>query len=451
LDNQLFQEIFRKQQESDGRAYWNDLYEKYSDQYVSKEALRSAFKQEKRKRIETGEIPDARFEESSQVSISDDEINIRVTTSEKRFTKKEDIIKRFDIDTTIWDIEKFIIKTNEAWRKDKSISWHVSNGRVSEGHVEDTGKILIVPIYNIEIRFTRKKAVSSAKDAIRLLKEDARKFSPIYPKISYQKISNGLMFEPSIPDIHFGRESWEEVSNFEYNIEIAEKMVIEVLEKLFSRISIGEVDKILLPLGNDFFNVDNHVSTTTRGTFQDEDTLWQKTFTHGRMLAVRMIDTCSQFAPVEVKIIPGNHDMTRSFFLGDSLECWYHNNMNVSIDNSPMPRKYFCYGKNLVGFSHGHSEKISNLPLLMAIEQPENWGKTEYREFHTGHFHNKKDYVLKTDESGGVVVRILRALASPDAWTFNKGFIRSVQAAEGFLWDRNEGVVQQITARPSAK
>lgn len=203
----------------------------------------------------------------------------------------------------------------------------------------------------------------------------------------------------------------------------------------------------MIPLGNDFFNVDNKDATTTRGTPQQEDTRYQKTYRIGREICVWMIDACSQLAPVDVLIIPGNHDEQRSFYLGDSLFCWYHQNQNVNIDNRSMKQKYYSFGKNLIGFTHGYDEKLGNLPLMMALDQPDLWAKAKYREWHTGDKHHKVDLIPKADESRGLVVRILRSLAASDAWTFNKGY-RSLRASEGFLWHPDNGLIAQYTAIP---
>jgi hypothetical protein len=84
---------------------------------------------------------------------------------------------------------------------------------------------------------------------------------------------------------------------------------------------------------------------------------------------------------------------------------------------------------------------------MMAMEAPELWAKSIYREIHTGDKHNKKDIIYSANEGNGVVVRILRSLAASDAWTFSKGF-NSLRAAESFLWDKEKGLIAQFTAQP---
>lgn len=384
-------------------------------------------------------------EERNEYEQGNDFIN--VVCSSKRMLSKEDIIKQFNIDLEIWEIERFKVKTSEGYRKDRKVEWHVSNGSVSRGDVSDSGKMLVVPLYHVEVRFTKKKQVEQARIAIDLMKEDAKNFSPKYPKINYILHKLGLLYEVDMFDVHLGRLAWAEESGEDYDVKLAKKAIQTTLLKLLSLVKEQPVERILLPIGNDFFNVDNKFNTTTGGTPQQEDTRWQKTFKIGREVCVWMIDTCSQIAPVDVLIVGGNHDEQRSFYLGDSLECWYHSSTDVNINNTARKRKYYPFGINLLGFAHGYDEKLDKLPLLMAVDEPELWAKSTYREWHTGDKHHMKKLVPFGDEDTGMVIRILRSLASYDAWTFNKGYA-SLRAAEAFLWDKEAGLVAQYTATP---
>ncbi len=376
-----------------------------------------------------------------------DENFINIVCASERMLSVEDVVKKFEIDLDKWEIDRFKVKTSEGFRKDRKVSHHVLDGKILNSDVEDSGMMLVVPLYHIEVRLVKKKKEIEVKSAIELMIEDAKQFTPKYPKIEYQKSQDGKMYEIAMYDIHFGRLTWDEESGDNYDIKLATKAVKSSLLKLLAYVQNEKVDRILLPLGNDFFNVDSKFNTTTNGTPQQEDTRWQKTFRKGRELCVWMIDTCTQVAPVDVLIIPGNHDQQRAFYLGDALECWYHNSENVNINNSARGTKYYDYGSNLIGFTHGYDTPINKMPAIMALDVPDLWAKTKYREWHTGDKHHKKDLVLTTDESSGVVVRIIRSLVSFDAWTFNSGY-RSVKASEAFLWSQTDGLVAQYMALP---
>jgi hypothetical protein len=249
-----------------------------------------------------------------------------------------------------------------------------------------------------------------------------------------------------MPDIHFGRLTWNEESGSDYDIKIAEEMVTSVLDKLLYFVSNMDVERIFLPIGNDFFNVNSKTNATVRGTPQQEDTRYQKTFKRGRQLAISMIERCLNIAPVDVMIVPGNHDEERSFYLGDSLECWFHNTKSVVIDNGAKKRKYYQFKSNMIGLTHGSAEPIGKLPILMAMEQPLMWASTKNREWHLGDKHHKKDMLLKSDEGSGIMIRLLRSLVAADAWTFDNGFVGTERAAEGLLWHPEDGIIAQYTA-----
>ena len=253
--------------------------------------------------------------------------------------------------------------------------------------------------------------------------------------------------EISIFDLHFGKLTWDEETGQNYDIKIAKELFLSCLAQLLEQSRNYEVERILFPIGNDFFNVDNKENTTTAGTPQDEDTRWKKTFTRGRQLIVEAIDTLRQIAPVDVIVVPGNHDAERSFYLGDAIECWYHSCPDVTVNNTAKVRKYYQYGNCLIGFTHGRDEKTFELPMIMATEASTMWAHTKFREWHLGEIHHKKEIKwISTEEFKGTTVRFLRSITSTDAWHFQQGYVNNLRAGEGFVWDKDNGLVCQFTA-----
>lgn len=373
---------------------------------------------------------------------------INIVCASKRMLTKDELIREFNIDLNLWEIDRFKVKTSEGYRKDRKVKWEVKNGTVTEGSVDDTGKMLVVPLYHIEIRFVPKKKETDLRVLTEELKKDMLKFSPKYPIIKYPKDREKYLFEPDMPDLHFGKLAWAQESGDDYDLEIAERMAIKHLESLIRQAEHYKVERVLFPIGNDYFNVNSKTNTTVSGTPQQEDTRSQKTFKRGRLLAVKMIDLLTVIAPVDVLIVPGNHDEERTFYLGDSLESWYHKNPNVTINNEANKRKYYSYGKNLIGFTHGYWEKLDELPLIMSLEQPELWGKCPLREWQTGDKHHKKEIkkVMREDEQKGVMVRILRSLSANDTWHHDKGYINQRRFAEGFIRHAEHGLVSQFVS-----
>jgi hypothetical protein len=290
------------------------------------------------------------------------------------------------------------------------------------------------------------------REAILALMEEAKKYSPKYPKIPKSQISkSGLLFELSMFDHHFGQLSWaEETRGQHYDVKIAEELALDAVRYELSRIKDVKPERILLPIGNDFFNVNSRDDTTVHGTRQAEDDRWQKTFVAGRRLWVKIIEMCLQIAPVDVIIILGNHDAERSFYLGDALECWFYNAPDVTVDNSPVLRKYYRWGKSLLGFTHGSEERKGKGVLinLMAVEKPQDWADTKYREWHKGHLHAASSLAFQVlDEDLGVRELVLPSLVALDDYHAGKGYSH-LRETTGMLWDKEKGKIDTYAYHP---
>ena len=370
-----------------------------------------------------------------------------IVTTEKRIIDEKDIIELCNIDTSIWKIDRYEVGTYEGYRKDRQVAWEVIDGKVTSGKVNDTGKMLVVPLHSVRVWVSRKTAEIRNRLVVDGFIEDAKKFSPTYPKIRYKKDKNGSRFELGLPDLQLGRLVAVESTGNELSPEIQIQKADLVVDELIGYASNFSISRTIFPVGNDFFNSNTAEMMTAHGTPQEDDVRWQRTFKLGCDFLIRTIDKLLALAPVDIVVIPGNHDEERVFYLGEYLLAWYHKNSNVTVDNRPIKRKYYSFGKNLIGFTHGYFEKNGRLDSLMAYEAPQLWANSEHREWHLGDKHHKVDMVLKADEfANGVTVRILRSLATPSVWEFDKGLVGSRKAAEAFIWDINNGVIAQFTS-----
>lgn len=358
--------------------------------------------------------------------------------SNKRVQSLEDLVSFFKIDLDKWKVKKWECSAYESHTKLRHY-----NG---EQRLDDEHKV--VPLYRVWALLEENRPLILLNDIKADMIAELKTFSHKYPKIEYKKDKDRkYLFEVSIFDLHFGKLTWDEETGSNFDIKIAREVFLTCLNQLIEQAKNYQIERIVFPIGNDFFNVDNHQETTVNGTPQDEDTRWKKTFVRGRQLIVEAIDILRMIAPVDVLVIPGNHDFTRSFYLGDAIECWYHNCKEVNVDNGAKIRKYYQYGKCLIGYTHGSDEKYAELPYIMANEEPQLWAETSYREWHLGDKHHKKDIKwMATEEYKGATVRFLRSLTSTDAWHYSKGYVNQIRAGEGFIWDRNNGLVCEFSA-----
>ena len=343
----------------------------------------------------------------------------------------DELLKYADIDMTKWKVTKQIVN---RW-----------------GNLDNTNYQIKAWLSLIDD--SEQKEKKDFEYWLNLFKEKIETYKPknqieISHSINTHEIP--VMLEIGLVDHHLGQLSWGRETGFSnYDVKIAKKLYIDAINYMIQSAKQYNVEKILYVIGNDFFNVNSQLNTTVKGTVQDEDCRWQKSFNYGVNLFVEAIDYLKQLAPVHVKQIPGNHDGERIYYAGAFLSAWYRNDPNVEIDNEPKARKYFKYGKNLIGFAHGDAvKKIDRLHSLMPLEAKEYWAQTNNREWHCGHVHHetKKILILDTEETG-IKTRTLSSLVLPDAWHAAHGFISDRQS-QAFVWHKEKGNIAEYKYRP---
>lgn len=358
-----------------------------------------------------------------------------LSTCRKNVRTVEELLDYMEVDRTEWEVEKFVCN-----------KWEVG-GKPGEGNSLKSNTesgFAVEPLYQVKVWLRRKTQTIALRKVFDEILSKFHQAAPTPARVRYPK-GAGCLFEVDIFDPHFGKLCWGKETGADYDLKIATRIYGEAAEGLLQRASGFPIRKILLPIGNDHFHVDNAQSTTAKGTLQDSDGRWQKSFTDGRAAAMWLIQRVRKIAPVHVIMVPGNHDPQRLFYLGEVLQAWFRNTPGVEIDNRPAARKYYRHGQNLIGFTHGNEEKHRDLPLLMATEASADWAASKFREFHVGHFHHQKTTsFLPVQEFNTILVRILSSLTPPDAWHKLKGY-EGLRAAHGFLWDPALGCIGQVS------
>jgi UDP-2,3-diacylglucosamine pyrophosphatase LpxH len=267
-----------------------------------------------------------------------------------------------------------------------------------------------------------KKAITSLK-----IKQPTNSFKNKYNKF------NDLMLEIPLFDVHLNKrslyddESIEDQCNHYYT----------VIQQFLSRVESKDIGKIIFPIGQDFFNIDNFNNTTTKGTTQQTTVTCDKMFKYGVQLLINCIEIMRMKAPVEVLLVSGNHDTSISFYAAVLLEKYYERCDDVNV-NSDLKRKYVEWGKCLIGFSHGDKEKNRlQKENVMQVEMKEAWGRSLFREWHCGHVHHEK---LK--EIGGIKYRTLNSISSTDQWHYECGYVGALRMAQAFLWHKDYGLLE---------
>jgi len=344
----------------------------------------------------------------------------------------DQLVKFFEIDLSIWEVKKF---TANKWDMG-----YVVNGRASQHE-----------LYQVKAFLEKKKEIADARKEIERLKELAKKqsakpvpvrelFGKIDPKYAKQ-CSSGNMLELNFADHHFGKLAWAtETGHANYDTKIAGEVFDRALNAMLLRANNYRYDEVWFVVGNDLLNSDDTEGRTTKGTYVSTDIRYHKTFDFVRNKIIGAIEKLRTYAPkVKVIMVSGNHDRLSVWHLGDSLECYFHKYKDVVIDNSPKYYKYHEFGKVMILYTHGDKGKRLDYPLLMATDQPKMFGRTLFREAHTGH--NHYDRVM---EQHGVKVRIMPSLSPDDAWHAENAFVGNLRSSQAFQWNAEQGLVGTV-------
>jgi hypothetical protein len=352
----------------------------------------------------------------------------------------DELLEACAVDLSTWRVESYIVN-----------KWDVTSWK--------TGSPVTVQNYQVKARLERNRANIRERVIGEMFQDMVKTYKPpvfkFYEK-NHANIYENNLFEVSIFDLHIGKLAWGGETGENYDVKIARERFLNTIETLILRANGFQYSRILFPVGNDFFNSDNLNNTTTKGTPQDEDLRWQKTFNVGLKLLVDAINMLKQtLVPIDVVVIPGNHDFERSYYMGSVLEAWFHEDTQVNVNNGASPRKYYRFGKVLLGLTHGGEEKEVSLPMIMAtdIESKPMWSETLYHEWHLGHIHRKRnvnyavfDRTRTVSEDLGVTIRYLSSLTGTEEWHHKKGFVGAAKAGEGFIWNDELGLIAHLNS-----
>jgi hypothetical protein len=362
----------------------------------------------------------------------------------ERVLTLEDLLAETQVDLEKWDVERFVVNKYEVGMK------------ISEEGQPD--KVATTPMWQIKAWFKPKPRKERMMEELRKgLIEDIRN-EPQYISFAtsnFPKKRASYLFEFSPFDLHLGKLCWGEETVTNYDVESAEKLFNASLDFLLTkalRLSDGTLDRVLCVFGNDAMHVDSKRMQTTAGTPMDFDSRYIKMYR--RLIAIhrRAVEILRQVAPVDILIVPGNHDELTAFHMGEVLAARYEDVKHVTVDNSPSLRKYYEYGVNAFGFTHGDAEKVSELPLLMARERPEMWARCPSREWHIGHKHISEKWesnrrpMLEQDlvSDKGIRIRRLTSMSAHDAW-HTKHAYTDRRACEAFLFHKEAGFTDHIS------
>ena len=271
--------------------------------------------------------------------------------------------------------------------------------------------------------------VKSEDDVIKKVKEELVEYIESYSPVveaNYETKKDPVAYEISLPDIHYGKMDGQ-------TLDESEEDYMNTVKDLLNKANGLNIERIILPIGNDGMNSEGYSRATTKGTPQHDSAEWQETFVGYCGLMVRTISYLARTCPVDVVIIQGNHDYERMFYAGEFLKAFFLSDERITIDNNYNSRKYYTYGVNMIMFTHGDKEKPAEMPLIMATEEPMMFAKAKFREVHCGHLHKEM-----VNEYRGVKVRFIPSICGNDAWHKMMGY-EAKRTGQAHIWSKNRG------------
>lgn len=245
--------------------------------------------------------------------------------------------------------------------------------------------------------------------------------------------------EISIADFHLAKKTLEGE-----NIQTKKEQFLYVLVDLLSKAKASfDIRTIVFPISNDFFHTDNYQNQTTNGTPQDVLTGYDNEYEEGFDLLVTAISILKAYSDnVEVILVQGNHDRTKSFYLAHALDVYFSNISNIAFQREHSTTKMVVLGNTFIGYHHGNC-KIEDLPLVFATgNNSEAFGCSKYREVHTG---DKHHYMAK--EVKGVRIQQMPSLSGTDRWHLDNNYINNIRAGIATVYHPVKGRIAEFESR----
>lgn len=332
------------------------------------------------------------------------------------------------VDLSVWKVERHVIN-----------SWEVT-GRNKDG------KFGTYTNWQVKAWLVRKSPQeASIEKLLSTLKKDAPKPQPL----KYRRKKSDRLLEISIVDVHNGLRCQPPTAEDFWNPELSRSMLLGTSAALVSAAeSCGPFDRIVVPIGHDWMHIDGPDSATTKGTLQPEADEYLSMFLAAEKLAIEWILSLREIAPVEIIVVPGNHDWVSAFALGRILSAYFHKDPHVGVDtwNNPTdPYKWLRWGCNLIGYFHKVKNPLA-MAALMANERPQDWAETAggWREWHVGDQHRRGEYRPFVMEEQGVGIEFQPSIVPSNAWARSQGYTHQRRSGTAHVWDKEEGQIARF-------
>lgn len=276
-------------------------------------------------------------------------------------------------------------------------------------------------------------------ETLESLKEELPRYSPIHCEGGHNA---DLMNVYTITDFHLGAYAWHEETGADWNIDVAENLLINWFATAIAHAPLAE-HAVFAQMG-DFLHWDGiEAVTPAHRHILDADTRFQKLVRVAIRVIRKVINMLlKKHQRVTILMCDANHDPASGAWLREWLPVVYENEPRVTVDTSA--DTYYCveHGLTSLFFHHGHKRKVAEVDRVFAGKYREVFGRTKHSYAHLGHLHSNE---LK--ETQLMQVEMHRTLAAPDAYASKGGWL-SGRDAKVITYHKQYGEVGRIIVNP---
>lgn len=302
----------------------------------------------------------------------------------------------------------------QGYAPEAGLDHPVAQGFILDSYSHYTKTITGEPVW-VKAKADKERQREAFEQFVRELAEPIRGLSPL---IAPPVIDNSqLLSVYPIGDQHHGMYAEAEQTGVEYNTDISARSLTTFVDFLCSS-APDSGTALLLDVG-DFHhaNCSNNETPASRHAMHVTASYGKVMQTGAMALVHCTLRLLEKHQTVIVWIMPGNHNPDAAFATALALSFYFHNEPRVTVDLGNSAFKFLRFGNNLIASHHGDGPRAANLPLIMAVDRPQDWADTEYRVWHCGHIHHKT-----FKEEPGCDIETHRTLAPSNAWDHKKGY-----------------------------
>jgi hypothetical protein len=307
----------------------------------------------------------------------------------------------------------------------------------------------------IEKEWQKKQWRDTQKDAKKWRHFKRGTIKPLYEKLQRTPIESSdyryadgqlddFFFFPHTTDTHL-----EQLNEDGTGLAENKKRFLDCLHKNVNRCGkFGRPRKTVIQLGGDQFNSDHPAGQTTNGTPQQQSVAGPEAFFKVADAGIEAIEICRKLSPVEVRVVPGNHDWRSAVAYYWGLQHKYSDVDGVDIVGGAEKWQFDTYGKNLVTWTHGdkvgggETKQNWNLSSILLHECPQMVGESTHFYCFLGHLHHllEKEDGVHTLQGGST--------AKQDRWhkVGKHGSNHACQTA--YILEADGGQKVRFTAEP---